>query len=281
MASQLSAVEKFLIHFHDRRPGLTANVFGDLPIRCSGRDFNSSYDILADSVPMDEANLKVLDLACGDGFLLSKLVARQQRGLALNGMDMSQGELAHAQLRLKGSAALYCGRAQAMPLESRSFDYLLCHMAIMLMDDAEQVLREIARVLKPGGVFAAVVGAASLPSIALTTYIEILSKQLRMTHLQDLRFGDRRFRDSEATATLLSADFKDIEITEIEIEQRLTPAELWNDFLDMYDLYLLSESARQEVKLQYLAAITPQVDPDGKLDYPSRLRSWRAAVQPR
>src|SRR5690606_1060339 len=49
-------------------------------------------------------------------------------------------------------------RAQALPFADGSFDACVSHLAFMLMEDAPAVVRELARVLAPGGWFAAVLG---------------------------------------------------------------------------------------------------------------------------
>ncbi|MBC7684132.1 MAG: methyltransferase domain-containing protein [Bdellovibrionales bacterium] len=62
-----------------------------------------------------------------------------------------------AQRRWGEMAALYQARRQALPLADDCADAVLCHVALMLTDDAPQVLAEARRVLKTGGLFSAVV----------------------------------------------------------------------------------------------------------------------------
>ena len=83
MQLPLSDSERFLSGFHDADPGVTSRAFADLPASMAGTAYASSYECLASVVPADART--VLDLACGDGFLLSLLAARRQAGLALVG----------------------------------------------------------------------------------------------------------------------------------------------------------------------------------------------------
>jgi len=49
-------------------------------------------------------------------------------------------------------------RAQQLPFADQSFDAATCHLAFMLFDDIATVVAELARVLKPGAPFIALVG---------------------------------------------------------------------------------------------------------------------------
>lgn len=270
-------VESFLAGFHDERPGLTPKAFAGLPVTFQGRAFASSYDALVAHVPVQAAPLAVLDLACGDGYLLALLAARGQAGLLLCGVDLSAGELAAARARLGDSVPLAQARAQQLPYESGRFDLVLCHMALMLMDDVEQVLREVRRVLRKGGTLAAIVGAPPPPSDALARYGQAIARQARQPQWTAVRFGDRRLRTREGIAELLGAcALADGVIEDLHIALRLTPAALWLRLLDMYDLYLLGESERLAVEREFLASATAACGTDGMLDFPIALRYFGA-----
>lgn len=81
MQLSLSSSEQFLAGFHDADPGVTSRAFAALPARMADATFPSSYECLASVVPSGPGT--VVDLACGDGYLLSLLAARRQAGLAL------------------------------------------------------------------------------------------------------------------------------------------------------------------------------------------------------
>ena len=274
-----SQAEQFLIDFHDARPGLTAKAFGSLPVVCDGRAYASSYELLAEAVPRVAAPMAVLDLACGDGWLLSLLAARAQPGLTLAGIDMSAAELAAARARLGDSVALRQAMAQQLPAASGSFDCVLCHMALMLMDSLDQVMAEIRRVLRgPGSRFAAVLGAAPPPSVALTAFIDAVKRRPRSPHLSAVQLGDRRLRSREGILEALTPSFRDIAVADVQLSQRLTPDQAWLWFLDMYDLYLLDDADRRIVEQDFRAAVDPACGPAGTLDFPQTLRYVCAAA---
>lgn len=87
-------VEDFLKTYHARFPGCTsACVKG-----ARGEDGLSSYEVLAERAG---ASGKVLDLACGDGFLLS-VVKERKPGARLVGIDMSEAGFLSFQQDLAG-----------------------------------------------------------------------------------------------------------------------------------------------------------------------------------
>ncbi len=128
----MTELEQRVLAVHAARPGFTSRGF----------ERSGSYDRLAAAVP---AGARVLDLACGDGALLSRIPGAI-------GVDLSVEELALAR------GVVVRARAQALPFADRSFDVVTCHLALMLFDDIEQVVTELARVLVPGGSVLAVIG---------------------------------------------------------------------------------------------------------------------------
>lgn len=237
-----------------------------------GKPYASSYQCLASLVAAGDGPHTVLDLACGDGYLLWLLAQQNQPQRSLIGIDMSQGELAAARTRLGASATLHQCKAQALPLPSDSADYVLCHMALMLMDPLDQVLGEVCRVLKDGGVFAFVLGARPPPGAAFDRYLAQL-QAIRQRHpSSSLVFGDRRLRSPEGIQALLAPRFQQLVVEELTIQRRYTPQELWAWFEGMYDLHLLPPPERQQFRDKYLAEIQSLRDDDGKLVFTDTLR---------
>lgn len=208
----LTAAETYLHHFHQRQVGVTSAAFAHLPAHSPTGIWVSSYAALSDLVPVGNSPLTVLDLACGDGHLLGLLAARRQPALHLTGIDMSEAELAVARAALPASVRLQQGRAQALDVPSASIDYLVSHMALMLMDDIAQVIQEIRRVLRPGGQFAAIVGRTFLLGEASDVFMRVF-KPIASEALPPLRFGDRRAGSEAGWRELLDGSFDHIALT--------------------------------------------------------------------
>ncbi|MBE9171012.1 class I SAM-dependent methyltransferase [Pleurocapsales cyanobacterium LEGE 06147] len=98
-----------------------------------------------------EKNTEVLDLCCGAGQTTKILVQSSDR---VTGLDISPVALARA-ARNVPQANYVEGAAQNMPLEDNRFDLVHTSVALheMTPQELSQILREVYRVLKPGGVF--------------------------------------------------------------------------------------------------------------------------------
>ena len=271
----LTAAETYLQDFHQRQVGVTSAAFAHLPAHAASATYASSYAALTSLVPSVNAPLSVLDLGCGDGHLLGLLAARQQAQLQLLGVDMSQAELAAARAALPASVRLLQGRGQALNLPSASVDYLVSHMALMLMDDIEQVVREMRRVLRPGGQFGAIVGRTFLLGEVNDVFMRVF-KPIASDALPPLRFGDRRAGSEAGWRELLDAGFAYVEFDDIDVPWTPTPAALWAALLDTYDIDRLDDEARQRLRSAFLDAVAPLQAVDGLIATGWGLRRVRA-----
>ncbi len=91
---------------------------------------------------------RVLELAVGTGIVGAELVAR---GNLVHGIDLSTAMLRHARVRLPGHVA--AADACRLPIADRRCDAVVAIWLLHLLDDSEPVIAEVARVLRPGGVF--------------------------------------------------------------------------------------------------------------------------------
>ncbi|MDH7793547.1 class I SAM-dependent methyltransferase [Ochrobactrum sp. AN78] len=151
--------EQFLLYAHQRFPGMTSSCFASEAGNLI--DDRSTYDRLVDIIPQGDEGT-IIDLACGDGYRCQRLVAFRPKGAKIIGIDFSPDEIQAAEERLSGShVRLLCARAQELPIASQSADYVLCHMALMLMTELDRVVDELARVLKHGSVFSCIIPTGS------------------------------------------------------------------------------------------------------------------------
>jgi demethylmenaquinone methyltransferase / 2-methoxy-6-polyprenyl-1,4-benzoquinol methylase len=99
----------------------------------------------------------VLDVATGTGAVAIELVERT--GCSVVGLDQSTEMLAAARARLDRGAVstrvrLVEGRAEALPFEDEEFDALTFTYLLRYVDNPRATLRELARVVRPGGTIA-------------------------------------------------------------------------------------------------------------------------------
>ncbi len=99
-------------------------------------------------------NKKILDVGCGTGRLLARGVNEAQ---SLSGVDLSkQMVLAAREILVGAGAAAYSNvqeaDAYALPFDGKSFDVVLSTCVMFLLPEPEKGLKEMARVVRSGGV---------------------------------------------------------------------------------------------------------------------------------
>lgn len=101
-------------------------------------------------------NDRVLDVACGTGALTLAAAERVGRGGSVVGLDVNPDMLTVA--RRKSTQVEWMeGKAEALPPPDNSFDAVVSQFGFMFFDDKPQALREMMRVLRPGGTLAVAV----------------------------------------------------------------------------------------------------------------------------
>jgi demethylmenaquinone methyltransferase/2-methoxy-6-polyprenyl-1,4-benzoquinol methylase len=102
---------------------------------------------------------RVLDVATGTGLVAEELVRRH--GCSVVGLDQSEQMLAAARTKLAAEPELAArvelvrGEAERLPFADAEFDGLTFTYLLRYVDDPAATLRELARVVRPGGTIAA------------------------------------------------------------------------------------------------------------------------------
>ncbi|HEX4794863.1 MAG TPA: class I SAM-dependent methyltransferase [Humisphaera sp.] len=94
----------------------------------------------------------VLDVACGEGY--GSDILHRAGALRTVGLDISQAAVAHATDRYgKPQLVFMHGDAQKLPFSPRSFGAVVSFETVEHVPDYLSYLREVRRVLSPGGVY--------------------------------------------------------------------------------------------------------------------------------
>lgn len=139
---------EYLAEFHDQRPGAVEAVLS----QAASAGDTTPYRWLARAIPPRVRT--VLDLACGSGAVSRELAAADRTVI---GIDLSQAELALAAQR--GPGPWVRGDIRQLPFADGSVDAVTASLGLVVVPELSQVLAEVARVLRPGGVLVSIAPA--------------------------------------------------------------------------------------------------------------------------
>jgi len=116
---------------------------------CWGRIAKLSLDF----VKLSDRHKTVADVGCGSGRELARLAERSSPDVAFLGVEPAAGlrQIAAARAAELPNVSILDGRFEALPLESRSIDYLYSVLAFHWTTDLLASVHELARVLGSGG----------------------------------------------------------------------------------------------------------------------------------
>ena len=263
-----------LLHRYHTQPGKTAAVF-ERWRNAAGR---SSYEVVVEETGAIARDARVVDLACGDGHLLGLLARLGFENLT--GVDLSPHELAAARKRLGPRVELYCEDVRSLSLPDESFDLVLCHMALMLIEPVDSAVGEIARILKPGGCFLAVVNRFRRDPASEVFRAE-LHRITAECEMERLKLGDPRVLTAPGLNELIRKSWRsgdDVHIEDFDIQTKVTRSQLWAMLSQMYDVFPLPASARAELQARLLPAWEPLMDAEGQLTCTMGMRLLKCQV---
>jgi len=168
-------------------------------IRCS--DGTVTEAVLDLILPHAARLTRVLDVGCGANLTYDLTLA--DRGIEIVGIDFAESFLAlapqHPRITLRQADAT------ALPFETGEFDGVICSETVEHVPDDRKVLREIARVLAPGGLL-----VFTVPLLwNLARVIGMLkSRSLEITMME----GHLREYTRANALSLLKSDFEVLEI---------------------------------------------------------------------
>lgn len=161
---------------------------------------------------------RVLDVACGTGVLAREAVLRAGNSGHVAGLDASSGMLVVAK-RLAPEVEWREGVAESLPYESESFDAVASQFGLMFFQDPALALREMMRVLVPGGRIAVAVWDSLENSAAYPAEVALLEREAGKPAANALRapfvLGDR---------AALTGLFRGAGVNSIELKEHIGKA---------------------------------------------------------
>ena len=165
--------------------GEQASAYLSSAVHAQGAEFGLLQAQLA-----GKSDARVLDLGCGAGHVSFNVAALVNDVVAY---DLSQQMLdvvsAASIERGLNNISTVCGAAERLPFADAEFDYVLSRYSAHHWSDVGLALREVRRVLKPGGV-AAFIDVLSPGSPLLDTYLQTVEVLRDTSHVRDYSAGE-------------------------------------------------------------------------------------------
>lgn len=181
----LSRLKQNAVAEHSRKAAEFAERYSRLNIdpyeSCFAYSRHRLRKLMERLLPERGEGLRLLDVGCGTGHHLAQL---RQQGFDVAGVDGSQEMIALAQANNPG-VVIRQGDVEALPFPSGGFDVVVCVEVLRYLPGLSDCLREMARVLKRGGVCL----ATATPVLNLNGYwlINRLASRFCMPGLTKLR----------------------------------------------------------------------------------------------
>jgi len=239
-------------------------------------DGQTSYEFLRNAVP-DLSGKTVVDLASGSGPVSKVCLQDVGPDGKVIAVDFNEKELELARQTLRGENVTFLNEsAQKLSLPSSSVDAVFCHLAVMLFRPLPPVVTEMARILRPGGVFSAVV----LPNDLLHTDSPIFNEYLEVAaqydsaelQLNKWGWGDLGADNIEGFKTSFNEEIgfeSDISVDNFTLELEDTPENLLIKLRAFFQTsYLLhDEMQRKEYEGRLLEVLKKYQAGNGKAKF--------------
>jgi SAM-dependent methyltransferase len=224
----------------------------------------------------------LLDVACGTGVLAKALA---ETGAHVIGIDASEGYLEGARLRRSHPNIAYeHGDVRHMRFDNNAFDAAVSTLALDVIPEIEQVVAEMKRVTRPGGVVASAVTQffGGMPAFDLVIHTAAVL-ETDFAKLRSMLWGRQLFWPNGQAALWRKTGLVDVSEVPVVVDcEYASFADYWATFTDgpgntTRTLMALSDDARgsieQHVRAGYLVGL-----PDGPRSFPMMFRVVRGLV---
>lgn len=92
---------------------------------------------------------KVIEIGCEAGYLLKHLLIAKE----VMGLDIAKNALEDAKKNTKSDKVKFiCADASNIPFANAYFDKVICSQTLEHLDNPDRVVKEVSRIVKPGGI---------------------------------------------------------------------------------------------------------------------------------
>lgn len=213
---------------------------------------------------------RVLDVGCGTGILARHASRRVGPNGNAVGVDPNEGMLAVAR-RIAPNMEWQKGLAESLPFEDAAFDAVMSQFALMFFAEPSAALREMVRVLRPGGRLAIAVWARLDDTPGYRSMVSLLREQIGDEPANALSapysLGDRE----RLKALLSEADLAGAEIETVKGEARFASLSDWVH-TDVYGWTLagmLDDEQYARLREETERRMREYVSSDGRVRFPA------------
>lgn len=168
--------------------------------------------------------------------------------------------------------------ADSLPFRKHSFDAVVCRLGVMLFPEPRDAMREMLRVLKPKGLFAAAVWASSKANPFFQVVSDVVSRYVESPPEDPDAPGAFRFAEPGKLARLL-ADVGASDVTErlfeFDLEAPITPREFWQLRAQLSDTL---RAKLAQLSPDQLGRIADEVEESGRMFFAEGRMSFPAQV---
>ena len=164
---------------------------------------------------------KILDVASGTGEPALTL-ARRREDVSIIGVDAAEGMINVAQSKVNNEAleniSFSVMPAEKLSLDDNSVDHVICRFGVMLFDDPLTGLKEIYRVLKPGGQFVIAVWGERDKMPTMTWSYEVFKDKVSEDDMPPLKIVTSLGAPGAVDTLLNQAGFSSFKVERKEFE---------------------------------------------------------------
>ncbi|HEY5341379.1 MAG TPA: methyltransferase domain-containing protein [Candidatus Aquilonibacter sp.] len=232
-----------LVQFHDRYPDATSLMLDYLRVDGGTR----SHEYFAERVHEEQpTSTDILDIGCGDGALLERLIATYGESPNVTGIDLSHSEIDRARSRLP-QGTFICGDAASL-LEQGAFDLIIAHLSLAIIPRLSEMLSSIRHMLRRDGLLAFVIEDPLSQSSFFGSLAAAIAR-LRASHPQfaPVMPGREPFEDDAALRAMLRrAGFTDTRIEPYRLRGYVSARQLWDLLQRAYPFGLLADDDQRD-----------------------------------
>ncbi len=165
----------------------------------------------------------MLDVACGTGVLARTAL---ERAASVTAIDRNPGMLEVAR-NLSQDVHWRQALAEELPFEPKSFDAVLSQFGLMFFDDRARALREMWRVLKPGGSLVVAVWGKLGDSPGYSAMAGLLQRLFGAEIARELEAPYALGDETQLRALFEQADIPNVQLERVQGLARFPSIEAW------------------------------------------------------